>query len=84
MHASYTICLVLASLAAAHGSLMAFDCVAHLVQHTDAVNSHGKLVIQAAGASLPLKLYKDAMFAYEFQEPDTIFEYTVTGSGECV
>lgn len=49
----------------------------------DAVEErNGKIVVQGAGASFPLKIYQDAIFAYQFQNDESVVTYQSTGSGK--
>ncbi|GBG32804.1 Metabotropic glutamate receptor-like protein B [Hondaea fermentalgiana] len=48
---------------------------------TETSNSIERIVVQAAGATFPLRLYQDAIFAYRFQNQSVSVSYLGTGSG---
>ena len=49
------------------------------------LDSRGRVVVNAAGASFPNRLYQQAIFAYQFVEPNAVLAYQSTGSsgGKC-
>ena len=49
------------------------------------LDDRGRVVVNAAGASFPNRLYQKAIFAYQFVEPNAVLTYQSTGSsgGKC-